>query len=255
MKSEEDFVKIIKSQVTNALQDPNRTYLLYLYSLIQNEINSLTSETKTLEVGAASGISSKFLSLDTIVRTDLLFWDDPITAVLGGIDCEKLPFKDNEFKALFAIDTLHHLSDPILGLTEMVRVVEKGGKLIFIEPYVSMFSYPFYKIFHHEKTTMRINHFDLNQKVSQLAGDGDQGIPKAMFKSSTWELIKPKLKREITLEINFLSPFSFFATGGLTKPLPIPGRLIALLISMERKIPKVFLKLLGSRMFITMTIS
>ena len=255
MKSEEDFVNIIKLQVTNALQDPNRTYLLYLYGLIQNEIDLLVSEKKTLEVGAASGISSKFLPSDTIIRTDLLFWDDSVVEVLGGIDCEKLPFKDNEFKALFAIDTLHHLSDPILALTEMARVVEKGGKLIFIEPYVSALSYPFYKLFHHESTTMRIKHFELNQKVSQLAGDGDQGIPKAIFKGSTWDLIKPKLKSDMTLDVTFLSPFSFFATGGLTKPLPLPGSLISFLISIEKKLPKILSKLLGSRMLVTLTIN
>jgi len=44
----------------------------------------------------------------------------PITAVVA--DVERLPFADSSFDIVYVHDGLHHLSDPMLGLTEMCRV-------------------------------------------------------------------------------------------------------------------------------------
>jgi len=44
----------------------------------------------------------------------------PITAVVA--DAERLPFADSSFDIVYVHDGLHHLSDPLVGLTEMCRV-------------------------------------------------------------------------------------------------------------------------------------
>jgi ubiquinone/menaquinone biosynthesis C-methylase UbiE len=45
-----------------------------------------------------------------------------------------LPFKDNYFDVVTCQTLIMHLSDPLKGLNEMLRVTKPGGILIFIEP-------------------------------------------------------------------------------------------------------------------------
>jgi len=53
--------------------------------------------------------------------------------IRGGVgDIECLPFEDNSFDYSFVAASLHHLSEPILGLYELLRVAKDG--VIVIEP-------------------------------------------------------------------------------------------------------------------------
>ena len=50
---------------------------------------------------------------------------------------EKLPFEDESFDIVTALDVVEHLDDDISGLTEMHRVLRKGGKsLIFVPAFM-----------------------------------------------------------------------------------------------------------------------
>lgn len=49
-------------------------------------------------------------------------------------DGKKIPFKDNEFDLLTAIDVLEHIEDDMFSLSEIKRVLKKGGLGIFIVP-------------------------------------------------------------------------------------------------------------------------
>jgi ubiquinone/menaquinone biosynthesis C-methylase UbiE len=49
-------------------------------------------------------------------------------------DVFKLPFKSENFDVVFCIGVLHHLHPIELALSEMVRVLKKGGKIYCIEP-------------------------------------------------------------------------------------------------------------------------
>jgi SAM-dependent methyltransferase len=48
--------------------------------------------------------------------------------VLG--DVNKMPFQDNEFKAILCTEVLEHLHDPKKAIEEMKRILKPGGKLI-----------------------------------------------------------------------------------------------------------------------------
>lgn len=60
-------------------------------------------------------------------------------AILG--DSQNLPFKNEEFDIIFARSLLHHLPDPQKGADEMHRVLKPGGKILTIDPIVSLTSY------------------------------------------------------------------------------------------------------------------
>ena len=45
-------------------------------------------------------------------------------------DIEKLPFRDESFDVIFGSAVLHHFFDPQMGMSEVYRVLKKGGKYI-----------------------------------------------------------------------------------------------------------------------------
>lgn len=55
-----------------------------------------------------------------------------IHKVLTG-DVENLPYKDNSFDAIFARSVVHHLPRPELGVSELIRVLKQGGRIIFLD--------------------------------------------------------------------------------------------------------------------------
>ena len=47
-------------------------------------------------------------------------------------DVRQLPFEDNRFDLVMAAHTLEHLSNPLDGLQEMVRVLQPGRPLLIV---------------------------------------------------------------------------------------------------------------------------
>jgi ubiquinone/menaquinone biosynthesis C-methylase UbiE len=69
-------------------------------------------------------------------------------------NAEKLPFKRNTFDIIFAKDTLHHIHNLGLTLSEVKRVLKPGGRLIVVE------SNRYNPIFYFHMTRMeKHNHF------------------------------------------------------------------------------------------------
>ena len=49
-------------------------------------------------------------------------------------DAHSLPFKDKIFDAVFCLEALEHVADPIRVLSEFKRVMKKGGYGVFLVP-------------------------------------------------------------------------------------------------------------------------
>jgi SAM-dependent methyltransferase len=50
------------------------------------------------------------------------------------INKEELPFEDESFDVVTALDVVEHLDDDVAGLKEMFRVLKKGGKTLIFVP-------------------------------------------------------------------------------------------------------------------------
>lgn len=239
----------LKTQFNNAKLVSQEIYYKDLYGRIA--ANFLASD-KILEIGAGAGISSIFLPQYLVDRTDFLSWDEDVY-VRGGIDAENLPYMDEQYDIVFGVDVLHHLNSPFLALQEIARVLKKDGRAIFIEPYVSPISYLVYKLFHDEKTTFR---FNLMQKFHATAPqEGDQGVAKALFCNEKGiKILATNLPRLHVYKREYLHPMSFFATGGLTKPIRTGSKLIKVLLKLECFIPEFILKYISSRIYIELKI-
>jgi len=235
-------------QRENIINNPGlRSYFSFLYKIVNQELEKFDS---ILEVGAGAAISEIFLE-QRIVRTDILPFND--FDVMGHCSMENLPFKESQFDAVLAFDSIHHSEKPSKSILELLRVTREGGKIILVEPFVSPLSYLPYKMFHHEDTS-----WDFREKGNIALSSrnlnpamGDQGVSRFIINQlSNWRSTNlPKL----TVSITYLSPFSFFATGGVSSPLKTPKIFVNFLIQVETLIPNFIMKFLASRVILTIT--
>lgn len=91
---------------------------------IDNFLSKYATEEKILDIG--SGGSSYNIFFPNRFTFDI----DPERKpeVIG--DIHKMPFQDNEFKAILCTEVLEHLYDPKKAIEEMKRILKPGGKLI-----------------------------------------------------------------------------------------------------------------------------
>jgi len=112
-----------------------------------------TPNSRILELGCGSGWTTEWLArlgfkvtaLD--INADMLelgrermaackraFPETPMSAEFVTGDAEELDFEDESFDAVCCVNSLHHIPDIPKALTEIHRVLKKGGRFLFFEP-------------------------------------------------------------------------------------------------------------------------
>lgn len=143
------------------------------YSRIISDLKETNS--KTIELGAGSGNFKEFKP--NVVSADI----DPHEWLDMVFDAHQMPFPSESVGNIVMIDVLHHLSNPVKFLLEAGRVLEKGGKLIMLEPYPSPFSLLVYRRFHPEPFIMDIDYFAKTVVEDKNPWDSNQAIPYLIF--------------------------------------------------------------------------
>jgi len=232
----------------NALKRPEiKNYFVDLLAPIQKEI----SEKRVLEIGAGSGISKKVLLNNNFLSTDIILDKNQLNLVS---DVYSLPFINDSFDLIFTVDVFHHLRRPEEAFFEIHRVLSSQGRLILIEPHISMLSYFIYKVFHHEKTSWRISPERLFENITDDPLDADNSVLTSILFSKKWKFVRERICLQYSIEtIQFRDIFSFFLTGGLQRNKSIlKGKPYKFLLTSEKKIPQIFLRFLGSRLSLTL---
>ncbi len=238
-------------QVENAKTPTAKEFLGGLYSELTKE---LTIDEKYLEIGAGAGISAIFLDKFDVTRTDILPWGEGL--VLGGVNAEEIPYEDGTFAGVFGMDMLHHMEYPYRVINECLRVTQAKGKVIFIEPYVSILSFPIYRIFHTEKTSMWKRISPKRPAIGSRPEDGDQRICQSLFLSRLGlRHLRNETHRNFSIDTHFIHPLSFFSTGGLSRPLKTNPETIRRIQKIEAKLPEWLLRLTASRVVIVLNLN
>ncbi len=145
--------------------------------------------------------------------------------IISGLEIDKvfsankIPFPNNSISGFIMLNVFHHIKNPVKALVEMERVLKKGGKIVMIEPFNSLWGRFIYKNFHHEafnpssswKVKGRGRLTDANGAITWIIFVRDSAIFKKRF---------PKLQ---VLSVEPHTPFLYLLSGGLSDFQLIPS--------------------------------
>jgi SAM-dependent methyltransferase len=159
----------------------------------------------------------------------------------------EMPFEDNELSAIFMIDTFHHIPDSRLFLTEVNRVLKKGGMLIMIEPANSFWGRFIYKNFHHEPFEPKGN-WKIPPSGPMSGANG--ALPWIVFERDSEEYKKsfPHLGLE---KIKYHTPLMYLISGGVSFKQVFPNFFYPIFRSIDKLMPLINKQI---SMFMTITV-
>lgn len=194
----------------------------------QNILNDLSLvDGKTLEIGSGSGNLKEYKP--NIISSDIEShpWLDMC------FDAHKMPFPNSSLSNIVIIDVLHHLQNPILFLQEASRVLKKGGRLIMVEPYPSLFSLFIYKRFHNEPFLFKVNLFAKNRHGEKDPWESNQAIPYLLFFKLNGQLNKILGNKMKVIKKKRMSYLLYPLSGGFEHRNLIPNWTIPFFLKLE----------------------
>jgi SAM-dependent methyltransferase len=177
----------------------------------------------TVEIGAGPGFFKEYFP--SLIATDVV----PTSYVDVVCDAGSLPFQSGSVGALVMVDVLHHLPKPLEFLAEAGRILQPGGRLAMIEPWITAPSYLLYRYFHHEDCSLKVDVRCPFGEMGKKAFDGNAAIPFKLlnqFKSGA-----PALR---LIQANPFLGLSYLATLGFRRARPMPRALIGMAKVCER---------------------
>jgi len=212
------------------------------YGLIATKLSNLP-DGKIVELG--SGLGNIKEVIPDCLRTDLFPnpWIDQVE------NAYKLSFEDESVSDLILTDVFHHLRYPGTVLQEFYRVLREGGRVIMLEPYISVLGLLVYGVFHKEPVALkkRIVWFaPAVWSVEDVDYYAAQGNATRIFARNQFH---PKLGKWQKIETVRLSAFAYAASGGYSGPQLYP-KSILLLVKRLEKVFDLFPALLATRLLV-----
>jgi SAM-dependent methyltransferase len=168
-----------------------------------------------VEIGSGIGNLKSFFP--GAISTDL-FPNPGIDMVFDGYE---MPFENGAVSHLVLVDVFHHLRAPRAFLKEARRVLAGSGRVIILDPYISLLSFPAYAI-HHEGVNWRAPIFmgeDLAKPRDYYTGQGNATRLFFLNESPEW------LPRWTVFHAEAFASFRYLLSGGYSKPALYPEAL------------------------------
>jgi SAM-dependent methyltransferase len=198
------------------------------YSIFIRELPTLPNDV-VIELGSGGGFLKEMIP--NVICSDII--DLPTNDMT--FSALEMPFEDQSVGGIFMVDTMHHIPDSELFLKEVTRVLATGGKMIMIEPANSLWGRFIYQNFHHEP-------FNPNggwtiPAAGPLSG-ANGALPWIVFirDNELFQSKFPGLKME---RIQFLNPFTYLFTGGVSRKQFLPDFVFPLLGFLDKVLPKI----------------
>jgi len=174
---------------------------------------------RIVEIG--SGIGNIKAHLPEALCTDLFPnpWIDVVC------DAYALPFDDGSVSHLILLDVFHHLRAPSAFFKEARRVLAPAGRVILVEPFISLSSFPVYGLLHHEPVAWRAP-ITLDDSLPPRDYYAAQGNATRLFflrQAGSWP---PGWE---VFHAEAFSSFSYLLSGGYSKPTVYPPNCLPLL--------------------------
>jgi SAM-dependent methyltransferase len=192
------------------------------YALITSHLPA--KEGPVLELGSGGGF------FDTVCPHVLTSDVMRLPSVDVVLDARGLPFADQSLRSIVGTNVLHHVSDIARFLTEAERVLKPGGRLIFIEPWVTWLSRMVYRRFHHEPFDPTIG-WDIVGSGPLSGANG--ALPWIVFDRDR-HLFEDRFPQLRLREIRPLMPVSYLLCGGVGRAWNLPAILYRICRRLER---------------------
>jgi len=199
-----------------------------LYTDWYKDIASHLQPGRTLEVGGGTGNLKEFAP--HVVCTDVvpLPWLDLVA------DAQRLPIASGSLANLVLFDVLHHIEHVRLFFDEALRVLQPGGRIVVMDPYISWASWPVYRFLHPEPVDFTQDAlrsqparpdrdpFDANQAIATMLFERDYERFRGEYPS-----LKMRALRRVAL-------FAYPLSGGFDHPSLLPAVLVKPVLAIER---------------------
>ncbi len=200
----------------------------------------------TLEIGGGIGNLKQYLN--NVTSTDIV----SMPSLDATCDAQSLPFADESFDNIVAVDVLHHIERPIRFFSEAQRVLKPGGSIIFLDPAISKVSWFFYHFFHPEPVDFTTDPLiDAPLDPNRKPFDANQAVPELIFGKyqKKFQSLFPKLS---ILEKQYLSLWIYPLSGGFRPWCLIPQSCATFFLKVESYLEKFLGKYLGFRILIVL---
>jgi SAM-dependent methyltransferase len=170
----------------------------------------LAPQQNGLNVELGSGMGNIKAYIPDCITTDI--FDNPWLDRVEN--AYKLSFANEEVANLILFDVWHHLEYPANALAEAARVLGPRGRLIVMDPAMSLAGKVVYGLFHHEP--LRLKHtFPPRPIPMEIPSD----LPYFAAQSSAHRLLELRLLPDLlrdwsTVYIQRITSFTYLASGG-----------------------------------------
>lgn len=220
----------------------SKPVLREVYGHLYRRIAAACRPGLTIEVGGGSGNFKQFapdvLSFDIVHEP----WLDFVA------DAQSLPLRSASAVNIVMLDVLHHIEYPIRFLKEAARVLQPGGRVIFVEPGITPLSGIVYRTAHEEPVDLNAD--PLLEGLPDPKKNpyvGNQAIPTLLTGSHSARLreIEPSLKM-ITLQ--HLSLLAYPLSGGFKPWTLLTAAAARKLLWLEDRVESLLGPLMGFRL-------
>jgi SAM-dependent methyltransferase len=189
---------------------------------------------RALEIGSGPGFLGAHARRTRpdlrLLETDILAtpWQD------AAADSLRLPLRRESMDTMLGVDVVHHLARPARLFSEAARVLVPGGRLVFVEPWVTPLSYPIYRWLHQEGCRLDLdpwNPFGLSGDAGKDAFQGDAAV--------VWRLVRttlPSLWRDLGFEpprVTVLNGLAYLLSLGFKRGSLLPPRMTSAMLRLD----------------------
>lgn len=192
-----------------------KTFLNKIYQEWYSEIARQLPEGpgQVLELGSGAGFLEKVVS--GLIKSEI-FWLPGVDLVLDG---SRLPFAENQLKAIVMTNVLHHIPDSRRFFAEACRCLRCGGVVAMVEPWFTPWSGWVYRRLHHEPFDPQAVDWEFPSSGPLSGANG--ALPWILFERDREQFLREFRNLEITVKKPFL-PFRYLLSGGISMKSLVP---------------------------------
>ena len=193
-----------------------KNFYIEIYQKYQKVLNQTPLNGIALELGSGCGFVKEVIP--EIITSDVI----PYNAIDKVVNATAMPFENNELRAIFMLNVLHHINNSPKAFEEFSRCLTIGGKILIVDQYPGIPSKWILKYAHHEPFQEHSQNWEFASEGPLSGANGALAWIIFVRDRKKFEERYPDLKiKKITIH----SPIRYWLTGGLKKWNLLPGSL------------------------------